>query len=150
MPPLRLRGGDILMLAEHFLRRFSLEDHKTIEGFTDRARMKLRGHRWPGNVRELENAIERAVVLCDGDKIDDEHLPYGSAGHAPLDGISVPGATMAELEKYGILKTLEAVDGSTVRAAELLDISVRTIQYRLHEYGLAKERTHPGQRSSDK
>ncbi|HTV17323.1 MAG TPA: sigma-54 dependent transcriptional regulator [Polyangiaceae bacterium] len=140
MPPLRLRGGDILMLAEHFLRRFALEDHKTIGGFTDRARMKLRSYRWPGNVRELENAIERAVVLCDGDKIDDEHLPYGATAHGGLDGISVPGATMAELEKYAILKTLDAVDGSTVRAAELLDISVRTIQYRLHEYGLAKER----------
>jgi two-component system response regulator HydG len=140
MPPLRLRGGDILALAEHFLRRFALEDHKSIDGFTDRAHMKLRGYRWPGNVRELENAIERAVVLCDGDRIDDEHLPYGASAHAGLDGISVPGATMVELERYAILKTLEAVDGSTVRAAELLDISVRTIQYRLHEYGLAKER----------
>jgi two-component system response regulator HydG len=140
MPPLRLRGGDILVLAEHFLRRFALEDHKGIDGFTDRARMKLRSYRWPGNVRELENAIERAVVLCDSSKIDDEHLPFGTAPHGALDGISVPGATMAELEKYAILKTLEAVDGSTVRAAELLDISVRTIQYRLHEYGLAKER----------
>jgi two-component system, NtrC family, response regulator HydG len=140
MPPLRLRGGDILALAEHFLRRFALEDHKSIDGFTDRARMKLRAYRWPGNVRELENAIERAVVLCEGDKIDDEHLPYGSAGSATLEGISMPGATMAELEKYAIVKTMEAVDGSTVRAAELLDISVRTIQYRLHEYGLVKER----------
>jgi two-component system response regulator HydG len=140
MPPLRLRGGDILVLAEHFLRRFSLEDHKSISGFTDRARMKLRGYRWPGNVRELENAIERAVVVCDGDKIDEEHLPYGASTGSSLDGIAVPGATMAELEKYAILKTLEAVDGSTVRAAELLDISVRTIQYRLHEYGLVKER----------
>jgi two-component system, NtrC family, response regulator HydG len=140
MPPLRLRGADILVLAEHFLRRFALEDHKSIEGFSDRARVKLRSYRWPGNVRELENAIERAVVLCDGSKIDDEHLPFGGAPHGALDGISVPGATMAELEKYAILKTLEAVDGSTVRAAELLDISVRTIQYRLHEYGLAKER----------
>jgi DNA-binding NtrC family response regulator len=140
MPPLRLRGGDILALAEHFLRRFALEDHKSIDGFTDRARMKLRGYRWPGNVRELENAIERAVVLCEGSKIDDEHLPYGSGGSGGLEGIAVPGATMAELEKYAILKTLEAVDGSTVRAAELLDISVRTIQYRLHEYGLVKER----------
>jgi two-component system response regulator HydG len=139
MPPLRLRGSDVLVLAEHFLRRFALEDHKAIEGFTDRARMKLRGYRWPGNVRELENAIERAVVLCDGGKIDEEHLPYGSSLSAGLDGIAVPGATMAELEKYAILKTLEAVEGSTVRAAELLDISVRTVQYRLHEYGLAKE-----------
>ena len=128
------------MLAEHFLQRFALEDHKAIQGFTDRARMKLRGHRWPGNVRELENAIERAVVLCEGGKIDEEHLPYGPSSSGGLDGIAVPGATMAELEKYAILKTLEAVDGSTVRAAELLDISVRTIQYRLHEYGVAKER----------
>ena len=143
MPPLRLRGGDILALAEHFLRRFALEDHKQIDGFTDRARMKLRSYRWPGNVRELENAIERAVVLCDGDRIDDDHLPYGSAGHHGLEGISVPGATMAELEKFAILKTLEASDGSTVRAAEILDISVRTIQYRLHEYGLVKERHAP-------
>jgi DNA-binding NtrC family response regulator len=150
MPPLRLRGGDILMLAEHFLRRFALEDHKSINGFTDRARMKLRSYRWPGNVRELENAIERAVVLCDGEKIDDEHLPYGSTMQGGLEGISVPGATMAELEKYAILKTLDAVDGSTVRAAELLDISVRTIQYRLHEYGLAKERTPSASRPPGK
>jgi two-component system response regulator HydG len=150
MPPLRLRGGDILMLAEHFLRRFALEDHKSISGFTDRARMKLRSYRWPGNVRELENAIERAVVLCDGDKIDDDHLPYGATLHGGLDGVSVPGATMAELEKYAILKTLDAVDGSTVRAAELLDISVRTIQYRLHEYGLAKERSPSASRPPPK
>jgi len=140
MPPLRLRGGDIMALAEHFLRRFTLEDHKSIEGFTDRARMKLRGYRWPGNVRELENAIERAVVLCDGDQIDEDHLPHGTSSAGALDGIAVPGATMAELERYAILKTLEAVEGSTVRAAELLDISVRTIQYRLHEYGLSKDR----------
>jgi len=150
MPPLRMRGGDMLVLAEHFLRRFALEDHKQIEGFTDRARMKLRGYRWPGNVRELENAIERAVVLCDGDRIDEDHLPYGSGAGGGLDGIAVPGATMAELEKYAILKTLDSVDGSTVRAAELLDISVRTIQYRLHEYGLVKERVAPGAKSPSK
>jgi two-component system response regulator HydG len=140
MPPLRLRGSDILVLAEHFLRRFALEDHKQIEGFTDRARMKLRGYRWPGNVRELENAIERAVVLCDSERIDEDHVPYGASSSGGLEGIAVPGATMADLEKYAILKTLESVEGSTVQAAELLDISVRTIQYRLHEYGLAKDR----------
>jgi two-component system response regulator HydG len=149
MPALRLRGGDILALAEHFLRRFALEDHKSIDGFTDRARMKLRGYRWPGNVRELENAIERAVVLCEGGKIDEEHLPYGSSLAGGLEGIAVPGATLAELEKYAILKTLEAMDGSTVRAAELLDISVRTIQYRLHEYGVVKDRD-PHARSGER
>jgi two-component system, NtrC family, response regulator HydG len=139
MPALCLRGGDILVLAEHFLRRFALENNKPVKGFSDRARTKLKGYRWPGNVRELENAIERAVVLCESELIDEDLLPYNSSSSL-LDGINVPGATLADLEKYAIVKTLEAVGGSTVRAAELLDISVRTIQYRLHEYGMAKER----------
>jgi two-component system response regulator HydG len=101
-------------------------------------------------VRELENAIERAVVMCEADEINEEHLPYGAVTLQSLDGIAVPDATMAELERFAILKTLDAVDGSTVRAAEMLDISVRTIQYRLHEYGVAKERGRPGEGSSKK
>jgi two-component system response regulator HydG len=140
MPPIRARGGDVSMLAEHFLHRFALENNKQIRGFTERARTRIRAHRWPGNVRELENAIERAVVLCESDCIDESMLPGTSSNVPRLEGIEVPGATMAELERYAILKTLEAVDGSTVRAAEILDISTRTIQYRLHEYGLAKPR----------
>lgn len=135
MPPLRQRGGDILALAEHFLQRFALENHKHISGFSDRARTKIRTHHWPGNVRELENAIERAVVMCEDELIGDEHFSHVG----PTEEVLVPGATLAELERFAILKTLEAVDGSTTRAAEVLDISVRTIQYRLHEYGLAKE-----------
>jgi two-component system response regulator HydG len=95
-------------------------------------------------VRELENAIERAVVLCEGTQIDDDHLPYGSPASTGLTGLAFPGTTLAELERFAILKTLEAVDGSTLRAAELLDVSVRTIQYRLHEYGIARERTGSG------
>ena len=144
MPPLRLRGGDVLALAEHFLERFTLENHKTIDGFTDRARTRLRSYRWPGNVRELENAIERAVVLCEGNLIAEDDLPFSSAPLPALDGIAVPGASMAELEQFAILKTLEAVGGSTVRAAEMLDISVRTIQYRLHEYGVLKDKPPSG------
>ncbi|MEJ7729628.1 MAG: sigma-54 dependent transcriptional regulator [Polyangiaceae bacterium] len=136
MPPLRVREGDVLLLANHFLRKFAADNMKRIEGFTDAARAKIVGHRWPGNVRELENAIERAVVLCDQDRIDEEDLPVDVAPvtHGP---VRIPGATMAEIEKYAIVSTLEAVDGSTARAAEMLDISVRTVQYRLHEYGKA-------------
>jgi two-component system response regulator HydG len=140
MPPLRVRGGDVLALAQHFLDRVALDNHKSMTGFTDRAKTKLRSHRWPGNVRELENAIERAVVLAEGELIDDDLLPAAASGAGGLEGLALPGATMAEIEKLAIIKTLEAVDGSTVRAAEMLDISVRTIQYRLHEYGVAKER----------
>jgi two-component system response regulator HydG len=144
MPPLRQRGSDIVALAEHFLQRFALENHKRTTGFTDRAKTKIRSYRWPGNVRELENAVERAVVMCEDDRIGEEHLPCGNLALQSLDGIAVPGATMAELERFAILKTLDMVDGSTSRAAEILDISVRTIQYRLHEYGVVKDRDRSG------
>jgi two-component system response regulator HydG len=139
MPPLRIRGGDIVMLANHFLRKFAQENHKRIEGFTDGARAKLLASRWPGNVRALENAIERAVVMCSGTTLDEDDLPF-EANPETLAALRVPGSTMAEIERYAILKTLEATEGSTVKAAEILDISVRTIQYRLHDYGIAKGR----------
>jgi two-component system, NtrC family, response regulator HydG len=142
MPPLRLRGADVVMLANHFLRKFALENHKRMEGFTDKARSKLMSYRWPGNVRALENTIERAVVLSSGSLIDEEDLPFESAPDA-FGSLRVPGATMSEIERHAILKTLEACDGSTSKAAEILDISVRTIQYRLHEYGLARSASAP-------
>jgi two-component system response regulator HydG len=135
MPPLRARGNDLLALASHFLHRFADENAKSVHGFTDAALAKLAAHRWPGNVRELENAVERAVVLCEGEMIDAENLPIA----LPIGkgDVRIPGATMAEIEKHAILATLDAVGGSTTRAAEMLDISVRTIQYRMHEYGVA-------------
>jgi two-component system response regulator HydG len=140
MPPLRARGNDLLVLAEHFLQRFAEENAKSLRTFTDAARAKLSAHRWPGNVRELENAIERAVVLGEGSAIDHDDLPIEVAS-ANKGAVQVPGASMAEIEKHAILTTLEAVGGSTARAAEMLDISVRTIQYRLHEYGLTPKKT---------
>jgi two-component system response regulator HydG len=140
MPPLRLRGGDVLVLADHFLRKYALENHRRIDGLSEGAREKLLQSRWPGNVRALENAIERAVVLAAGPIIEADDLPIEST----LDGLGplrIPGSTMAEIERYAIVKTLEAAGGSTSKAAELLDISVRTIQYRLHEYGLTKPKS---------
>jgi len=139
MPPLRLRGQDVVVLAEHFLRKFARENHRQIDGLSPVARSKLMSHRWPGNVRELENAMERAVVFSEGNIVEAEALPFDAAPDSP-DGIRIPGATLAELEKHAILATLDAAEGSTVRAAEILDISVRTIQYRLHEYGVVVSR----------
>jgi two-component system response regulator HydG len=136
MPPLRLRGGDVVVLAEHFLRKFARENHKNIDGFTSAARTKILAHRWPGNVRELENAVERAVVMTEGPFVDADDLPFAAA-QVSTGAVRIPGSTMAEIEKHAILSTLEAVQGSTARAAELLDISIRTIQYRLAEYGIA-------------
>ncbi|MBK8170683.1 MAG: sigma-54-dependent Fis family transcriptional regulator [Sandaracinaceae bacterium] len=136
MPALRVRGGDIMMLAEHFLRKFGAENHKSVAGFTDAAKAKIVRNRWPGNVRALENAIERAVVLCEGDTIDEHDVPIDAVPETAF-GVPVPGSTMAEVERYVIEKTLESVDGSTSRAAEILDIGVRTIQYRVQEYAKA-------------
>ena len=110
---------------------------REIEGFTTEARSKLVGYRWPGNVRSLENAIERAVVLSEGPLIGADDLPFEAPPDA-LGPLKIPGATLAEIERYAITATLDATEGSTSKAAEILDISIRTIQYRLHEYGLAK------------
>ncbi|MDP3273640.1 MAG: sigma-54 dependent transcriptional regulator [Deltaproteobacteria bacterium] len=148
VPPLRARGNDALLLANHFLTRFAAENGKQIEGFTERATALLLGHRWPGNVRELENAIERAVVLCDSTTLDSRDLPLEPAP-ASRTGLAIPGSTMAEIERYAILTTLQAVGGSTTKAAEMLELSVRTIQYRLHEYGRsAKDRARSSTRGN--
>jgi len=138
MPPLRLRGGDALILANHFLRKFAADNQKPCEAFSDEARARIASYAWPGNVRALENAIERAVVLAEGKVIGIDDLPLGSDVHMSSASVRIPGATMEEIEREAILKTLDACDGSTTRAAETLGISVRTIQYRLHEYGRAR------------
>jgi two-component system response regulator HydG len=138
MPPLRLRGSDVLLLASHFIDRFARENGKHVTGFSDAARAKVLGHPWPGNVRELENAIERAIVMSSGTLIEENDLPMDVAPTRGA-GLRIPGATMADIERHAILATLEACGGSTTRAAEMLGISVRTIQYRLHEYGIVKK-----------
>ncbi|MES1175555.1 MAG: sigma-54 dependent transcriptional regulator [Myxococcales bacterium] len=136
MPPLRLRGQDVFTLADHFLRKFVRESQRPSLALGADARAKLIAHGWPGNVRELENAMERAVVFSNGDVVEADALPFEGAPET-IGGVRIPGATLAELEKYAILTTLEAAAGSTVRAAEMLDISIRKIQYRLHQYGTA-------------
>ncbi len=139
MPPLRFRGGDAMILANHFLRRFAADNGKTIESFSDEARARIASHAWPGNVRALENAIERAVVLAEGTVIGLDDLPLEKDVHGTTSSVRIPGASMEEIEREAILKTLDACDGSTTRAAEVLGISVRTIQYRLHQYGRARQ-----------
>ena len=156
MPPLRTRVSDIPLLATRFLQRFAEENAKDVRGFSDEALQRLTQYSWPGNVRELENAIERAVVVCRHHEIRAQDLsPHimKSAARSE-DGLPVvPGASLAELERYAILKTLEHTGGSTSRAAEILGISPRTIQYRLHEYaearapntGAKRSKNQPGQ-----
>ncbi len=140
MPPLRARPSDLLPLATHFLHRFAQENGKHIETFADDAVERITAYRWPGNVRELENVIERAVVLCDSPKLNAKHLPAG-VGAVQRGTVRIPGSTMSEIERHAILSTLEACGGRTTQAAQMLDISVRKIQYKLHEYGITMQRT---------
>jgi DNA-binding NtrC family response regulator len=139
VPPLRSRPSDIPVLAEHFLRQYAAENGKAIYRFASVARRALLEYPWPGNVRELQHAIEQAVVLCEGDQIELDDLPIAppSSEFEPVK-LMVPGVRLAEVERYTILKTLEAVQGSTSKAASILGISRRTIQYRLQEWGLAR------------
>ena len=137
VPPLRVRKSDIPLLATAFLQRFADENGRTITGFTDAALRGLLSYPWPGNVRELENAIERAVVMCTEARVDTEHLPAVPQEMVRDLELLVPGISMAELERMAILQTLEAVGGSTAKAAEILEISRRKIQYRLKEWGIA-------------
>jgi two-component system response regulator HydG len=132
MPPLRERGDDIEQLANVFLNRFVGESEKPITGFTNEALAVLRVHGWPGNVRELENAVERAVVLCQGTEIDAHDLSL----ERPRPRSAV---TLADMERDAIISTLAAVN-SSARAAEILGVSLRTVQYRMKKYGLTGKR----------
>jgi two-component system response regulator HydG len=120
----------------HFLKRHARHSGKPVTGFTDRALGVLLNFDWPGNITQLENCIERAVVLARGEEIEPRELPRElmTSGRSGEDIPTVPGASLRELERYAILKTLEHVGGSTSKAARILGISPRKIQYRLNEY----------------
>lgn len=145
LPPLRERRSDIPLLAEFFLRRYAQENGKTLTGFTEEATQRMLAYPWPGNVRELEHAVERGVVFCRGERVGVEVLPANvgplsartDGGPAREGAPPVPGSSIAELERFAILETLKALGGSTGKAAKILGISPRKIQYKLHEYALS-------------
>ncbi len=136
VPPLRSHGLDIPLLADHFLRVAARENDRRIRGFTDEALECMVRHPWPGNVRELENAIERAVVMSTSEQIGIDDLPpmLASSRNDGDDLPSVPGASLAEVERFVILRTLEHTGGSKANAARILGITQRTIQNKLHQY----------------
>jgi two-component system, NtrC family, response regulator len=137
LPPLRNRKGDLPALADHFIDKYAAAYGKTIRGLAPGTLNALLSHDWPGNVRELENIVERAVVLSTGSELTADDLPQTLRGPRPQGqamGALIPGATLHAIEREAILRTLEMVEGSTGRAAEVLGISVRKIQYRLKEY----------------
>ncbi|MHC4342119.1 MAG: sigma-54-dependent transcriptional regulator [Planctomycetota bacterium] len=149
IPSLRERRGDIPLLAEHFLQRYTRENEKDIQSISDDAMRILVRYEWPGNVRELENAIERAVVLARGDILSPEDFPFDlDAGAEPgSNGPSLEfrpdGRTIIPLkkalegpEKEIIAATLASVNWNRQRAARLLDINRTTLFNKMRKYGL--------------
>ncbi len=142
LPPLRERRRDVPLLASFFLKKYADENGRAIDSISDDALEAFASYAWPGNVRELENVIERAVVLCDGPAVEKRHLPAPLRGGDAQDSAGsppVPGTSIYDLERWAILKTLEACGGSTSKAAMILGISTRKIQYKLHEYSTGKK-----------
>ena len=143
IPPLRDRRDDILLLAHHFLKRSAKKNHREPRGDTPEAERLLRDYSWPGNVRELENCIERAVVMSSGEQIGAEDLSFfrradrgGAVREEVLGRFLQDGLPLDELEREYIRLGLEEARGNQSRAAKLLGISRRTLQYRAEKYGL--------------
>jgi len=143
IPPLRERGDDTALLAEHFLQKYSQVNERRKPKCTAEALSLLRDYPWPGNVRELENVMERAVLVSDG-VLGPEHLsleksdhkPVYTAPKAPGEVFSTPAATtLRDMEKSLIYDTLDKVKGNKTKASKILGISVRTMRNKLHEYG---------------
>jgi DNA-binding NtrC family response regulator len=144
LPPLRDRKADILLLAEHFLRKFSAGDPGGIKSFSRKAMKMLYEYPWPGNVRELESAIERAVLLADASTIGEDDLPLAIKAYSAGDSQMVPSSSL--FENQGSIIPLEAVkeqavrhalkvsEGNILDAARRLQISRSTIYELIKKY----------------
>jgi DNA-binding NtrC family response regulator len=141
IPPLRTRPEDVPLLAEHFLRRHAERLKVATPGLPRALLPVLAAYSWPGNVRELENVLERALILSGGE-IGVEHLPpHVRTGKQLFDVRDDEGdlsvkRRLPALEKTLIARALERCNGNRTRAAELLDLSVRALSYKIHDYGL--------------
>ena len=140
MPPLRARGNDVLLLAQHFIECAATQAGKAVRGLSARAAERLQDHAWPGNVRELQNCIERAVVLARHAEIAVDDLPEKFRGARPARGAGgrVSGAklvSLEEIEQRHILQVLESVRGNRTRAAEILGVDRKTLYRKLEQYG---------------
>jgi len=138
LPPLRERREDIGLLTDNFLVKYAAKNKKDIKGFSSQSARILNNYDWPGNVRELENAVERAVVMAKNEFIEPDNLPSNisqSLKKAKKDTFRIPsGTTMKEIEKKVILETLQTTNGSKSKAAKILGISTRKIEYKIKEW----------------
>jgi DNA-binding NtrC family response regulator len=132
LPPLRERGHDILLLAQHFLDDFARVNNRPAARLTPAAEHALLTYRWPGNVRELRNVTERAMVLREDTWIDVEHLSLTHREQVP----TLSTTDLGTLERQATEQVLREVDGNKAKAARKLGISRSQLYYRLRKHGL--------------
>jgi len=161
LPPLRERKEDILPLVEFFIERYNRRFKKAIRGITEDSRKLLLSHDWPGNVRELKNAIERAMILEEGDLLRPSYLPFsvgraqdgmtafeavgGETGPQLTNGRSLPrlsipegGTSLEEVERALVEMAMRQANNNQTHAARLLDISRDALRYKLKKFGLMR------------
>ena len=143
VPPLRERREDIPVLIEYFLKKHTKNTSRLVRGLTPETKKLMNDYSWPGNVRQLESAIERAILLSEGDLITLEDLPSEvrqevrpaseGAFKLPAEGIN-----FEEVERNLITQAMEQTDYNITKAAKLLGLTFRTLQYRLEKFGIKK------------
>ncbi|MCA9600205.1 MAG: sigma-54-dependent Fis family transcriptional regulator [Myxococcales bacterium] len=140
LPPLRARGGDVLLLAQHFLAHFASVASKNVHGLSPAAAKRLMAYPFPGNVRELQNCIERAVALTRDEEIQVEDLPQRILEHESRNVLVASDdpsdlVPLEEVERRYILRVLSAVEGNKSLAAKILGVGRKTLYRRLDAWG---------------
>jgi DNA-binding NtrC family response regulator len=143
LPPLRERGSDIITLAEFFVKKYGIDVGVPVKGISKAAMKLLIDYSWPGNVRQLESVIERGVLMTDSDYIQTEDLPAevhreSSPGSSLYFEFPPEGISFEDLERDLIIKAMERAGWVIGKAAPLLGMSYKTLQYRLEKFGIEK------------
>jgi DNA-binding NtrC family response regulator len=143
VPPLRERREDIPVLIDFFLKKHTRNTSRLVRGLTTDTKKLMLDYSWPGNVRQLESAIERAILLCEGDLITVEDLPLEvrqEASPAAQGAFKLPpeGISFEDVERDLIMQAMEQTDYNITKSAKLLGLTFRTLQYRLEKFGIKK------------
>ena len=143
VPPLRERREDIPVLIDYFLKKHTKNASRLVTGLTPETRKLMNEYSWPGNVRQLESAIERAILLSEGDLITAEDLPTEvrqDVGPAAEGAFKLPaeGINFEDVERNLITQAMEQTDYNITKAAKLLGLTFRTLQYRLEKFGIKR------------
>ena len=141
LPPLREHASDVPLLVNFYLDTFNREFRKQVRGASDDALALLRGYHWPGNTRELRNAVERAMLLADGEWLNPEHFPMSVSRRVTAQAFELPqeGVNLEHVERNLVLQALRRTTWNQTKAAALLGLNRDQIRYRVEKFGLEKE-----------